>query len=218
VSGATYGSERMVMLGHELTLGGRIISDKRLDYVALGHIHKYQSLSPGNSQPPAVYAGSIERIDFGEVNENKGFILAEIKKGHTTWDFIKLHTRPMHDLPVDTPDQESFMSDIMRQLPEADEVRDAICRVRLTYPVDWEPLLDEKLITEHFRDAFSLQIHKHRLSERRSRLGDTLAVESLSPLELLEKYWLAEDLEEAEIDKLKSLATEVLFAAQEQDQ
>ena len=92
-SGATYGSERTVMLGHELTLGGRIIADKRLDYVALGHIHKHQSLSPGDSQPPAVYPGSIERIDFGEVNEKKGFVLADIAKGHTDWEFIKLETR-----------------------------------------------------------------------------------------------------------------------------
>jgi hypothetical protein len=94
-------------------------------------------------------------------------------------------------------------------------VRNAICRVRLTYPANWEPLLDENLIIDHFRGAFSLQIHKRRLSERRARLGDTLDVESLAPIELLEKYWLAEGLADDEIDSLKTLAAEILFTAEE---
>ena len=51
VQGATYGSERGVMLGHELVLGGRVVSDPRLDYVALGHIHKHQALNPAGSHP-----------------------------------------------------------------------------------------------------------------------------------------------------------------------
>ena len=215
VSGATYGSERSVMLGHELVLGGRIITDKRLDYVALGHIHKHQTLSPAGNQPPAVYPGSIERIDFGEVNEKKGFVLADVSRGHTDCAFIKLQTRPMLDIPVDTPAQETFMADILEQLPEAETVRNAICRVRLTYPANWEPLLDENMIIDRFRTAFSLQIHKRRLSERRARLGDTLDVESLSPIELLEKYWLAEGLSDDEIDGLKTLAAEILFTAEE---
>ncbi len=215
VRGASYGSERTVMLGHELTLGGRIIADPRLDYIGLGHIHKHQSLSPGGNQPPAVYPGSIERIDFGEAREKKGFVLADVTKGHTDWTFVKLQTRRFVDFPVDTPDMGTFMSDIMAGLPPAEEVRDAICRLRLTYPVDWEPLLDESQIAAHFKDAFSLQIQKHRLSERRSRLGDTLAVESLSPIELLEKYWQAEELQEEAIDDLKLLAAEILFVEED---
>jgi len=144
VSGASYGSEQTVSLGQELTLPGRIIADRRLDYVALGHIHKHQSLSPGDSQPPVIYPGSIERIDFGEVKEKKGFILAEISKGHSAWEFIELDTRRFIDYPVHTASADTFMADIMEQLPEQEKIRDAICRLRLTYPADWEPLLDEK--------------------------------------------------------------------------
>ena len=215
VRGATYGSERTVMLGDELTLGGRIIADPRLDYVALGHIHKHQQLSPGDSQPPAIYPGSIERIDFGEAREKKGFVLAEVSKGQTVWQFIPLKTRHMLDFAIDTPDPETFMSDIMSKLPAPEKVRGAICRLRLTYAADWEPLLDEKQIIDYFHEAFSLQIQKHRLSERRSRLGDTLAVESLSPLELLETYWRTIGMESDEITTMRDLAGEVLFAADE---
>jgi exonuclease SbcD len=209
VSGASYGSEQTVSLGQELVLPGRITADTRLDYVALGHIHKHQSLSPG-SHPPVIYPGSIERIDFGEVNEKKGFILAEVAKGHTEWEFIRLKTRHFIDYPVDTASADTFMADIMKQLPQKEKIRDAICRLRLTYPVDWEPLLDEKQITAYFQEAFSLQIQKHRLSERRSRLGDTLEVETLTPIELLEKFWQTEGMEVKAIEALKILAAEVL--------
>lgn len=210
VQGATYGSERMVMLGHELVLGGQIVGDKRLDYVALGHIHKHQSLGARDQHPPIVYPGSIERIDFGEAREEKGYVLAQVAKGSTKWSFVPLQTRRHIDLSIDTPRAETFMADIMRALPKAEAVGGAICRVRLDYPADWEPLLDEKQIANHFAQAFSVQIQRHRRSERRARLGDGVAVESMTPLELLETYWYSKKFDDAEVQELSRLAQEIL--------
>ncbi len=210
VQGASYGSERAVMLGHELVLSGQIVNDKRLDYVALGHIHKHQALTGLQGQPPIVYPGSIERIDFGEANEHKGFVMAEIRKGHTDWRFVRLNTRRFLDIVIDTPDAERFMEDVMNGLPKAEEVSGAICRVQLNYPRDWEPLVDEKAIEDRFQEAFSLQIQKHRQMEKRARLADTAGVESLAPAELLEKYWQSIGLEGEEAQQMQSLAHEVL--------
>jgi len=209
--GATFSSERAVMLGHELTLGGSLVRDKRWDYVALGHIHKHQSLNDGR-HPPIVYPGSIERIDFGEAREKKGFILAEVARGRTTWTFRPLQTRQFIDLDVETPDSDTFMADVMRQLPSQERVADAICRVRLSYPRDWEPLLDEAAIYDYFAQALSIQIQKHRLVDRRSRLGDAAGVESLPPDELLATYWRTIDLDEEESAAMQALATEILAA------
>ena len=50
VEGAKYGAERLVILGNDFTLPPALVKDKRLDYVALGHIHKAQDLNEG-SQP-----------------------------------------------------------------------------------------------------------------------------------------------------------------------
>ncbi len=66
VQGAQLGSERSVMLGSDLILPGALVKDARLDYVALGHIHKAQNLNE-RGYPPVIYPGSIERVDFGEV-------------------------------------------------------------------------------------------------------------------------------------------------------
>ena len=80
VQGASYGNERSVMLGKDLVLSASLVKDKRLDYVALGHIHKAQNLNQ-DGQPPVIYPGSIERVDFGEIDDEKTFVVAEIEKG-----------------------------------------------------------------------------------------------------------------------------------------
>jgi DNA repair protein SbcD/Mre11 len=215
VQGAKYGSERAVMLGHELVLTGSVVNDHRLDYVALGHIHKHQALNDGR-HPPIVYPGSIERINFGEVKEDKGFVLAEVSKGQTNWRFVKLKTRRFIDLKLETRSADSFMADIMAQLPDADKVADAVCRLRLTYPADWETLLDEAALQAYFSEALSFQIQKERLSGRRARLGDTAAVESLSPAELLAQYWQTVGLEEGETAVMQQLAQEILRDLEEE--
>ena len=214
VEGATYSSERAVMIGHDLRLGGNIVNDPRLDYVALGHIHKHQSLS--KRHPPVVYPGSIERVDFGEAKEEKGFVLAEISKGKTTWEFVPLKTRRFIDLKVEPQDADTFMVDVLAQLPEPERVADAVCRVQLIYPRDWETLLDEKEVFEHFSEAFSLQVLKHYRTERRARLGDSAAVEQMSQTELLETYWRTLAMEPEEAEAMQGLVREVLAFGDEE--
>jgi exonuclease SbcD len=210
VQGARYGSERSVMLGQDLMLGGAVVNDKRIDYVALGHIHKHQSLND-ERHPPIIYPGSIERIDFGEARETKGFVLADVSRGECNWQFVKLDTRPFLDFAIESDSAETFMQDILDSLPNPEKVAGAICRVQLRYPREWEPLVDEAAINERFRDAHSLQILKIRDTGDRSRLGDTLAVETLSPEELLTQYWLNIGLEDQEADVMQQLARDVLF-------
>ena len=70
------------MLGADLVLPGSLVRDPRLDYVALGHIHKAQDLNQ-NAHPPVIYPGSIERVDFGEAADDKFFVIAEVTRGKT---------------------------------------------------------------------------------------------------------------------------------------
>lgn len=207
VQGASYGSERLVMLGQELVLQRGLVCDPRFDYVALGHIHKHQSL---NEQPPVVYPGSIERIDFGEAHESKGYVLAEIERGRATWRFVPLETRPFIDHPIRLDGADGFMDIIMKQLPSAERIAGAICRLRLEYPYEQEALLDERAIRERFEGAFDLRLVKHRTGDKRVRLPEGIAVESLSPYELLILHWQTANKSEAEVEALGQLAQEVL--------
>ena len=98
----------------------------------------------------------------------------------------------------------------MALLPPREQVQDAVCRLRLTYPRDWEPLLDEAALYDYFEEALQIQLQKHRQVSKRARLGDTVGVESLSPEELLAKYWQTLGLEDDEAQAMQDLAKEVL--------
>lgn len=208
IGGATFGSERMVMLGQDLMLSKGLVADPRFDYVALGHIHKHQSL---NEQPPVVYSGSIERIDFGEWREPKGFVLAEVERGKPTpWRFVELETRPFHDKSIRLEEADGFMDRLMSQLPDQERIEGAICRLRLEYPHELDALLDEKPIREHFAGAFDLRIVKNRIGGNTSRISRLIAVESLGPYELLRLYWDSKNHNDGEVNELLTLAEEVL--------
>ncbi len=97
LGGATFGSEQSIMLGQDLILNRGDLQPQAFDYIALGHIHKHQQVGPG--APPAVYSGSLERIDFGEEREPKGFITIEIGPGgrgerQVRWEFRPVAARP----------------------------------------------------------------------------------------------------------------------------
>ena len=207
IGGANYGSERMVMLGRDLVLGKGLVADPRFDYVALGHIHKHQSL---NENPPVVYSGSIERIDFGEWREAKGFVLAEVERGKTSWRFVKIETRPFYDQLIRLDEADGFMDRLMGFLPTQERIESAICRLRLEYPNELDALLDEKPIREYFAGAFDLRIVKNRTGGNASKIGRLVAVESLGPYELLRLYWRARNNNDSEVDELLALAEEVL--------
>jgi len=66
-----------------------------VDYIALGHIHKYQKITD-----KMFYSGSIERVNFGELNNTPGFIFVE-KNDTINVSFIPLQVRKMVDLIVD---------------------------------------------------------------------------------------------------------------------
>jgi exonuclease SbcD len=214
VHGARVGSERQIMLGHELVLSPGLVSDPRFDYVALGHIHKHQVL---NDKPPVVYAGSIERIDFGEAGETKGYVLADVDRGHTEWRFVPLETRRFVDLYLKPVEADTFMDEIMGRLPPPDRLAGAICRVQVEFAQAHEALLDEKQLRDHFHQALELRLLKHRLGSDRSRLPPGTAIETLSPYELLALHWRLKERSDAEIDALLALAREVLAVGPDGD-
>ena len=89
VTNAILSSEQSIMMvGHDPVIPLSALTNPAWDYVALGHIHRHQDLHQG-AQPPVVYAGSIERIDFGEEREDKGFVWAQVEKGA-----CHVHLRP----------------------------------------------------------------------------------------------------------------------------
>ena len=64
---------------------------KDFDYIALGHYHEHCEVTSN-----AVYAGSTERLGFGEVGQEKGFIMLDLDIGK--WKFHSIEVREMRDI------------------------------------------------------------------------------------------------------------------------
>ena len=213
VAGASYGGERTVMLGSDLVLPGSLVKDPRLDYVALGHIHKPQDLNQGN-HPPVIYPGSIERVDWGECNDDKFFVIAHVQRGQTQVEWRKLTgIRPFIDHHLSLVSQENVSEALRAALPPPKDLEGAIVRLILEYPRDWESLIDETALQEHIARAFDFHLVRRPTMETRIRLPGDQAIGSLAPLELLDLYWRASHSNEEELPSLIKLAGEVIEAA-----
>lgn len=210
VQGAVYGGERTVMLGGDLVLPGSMMRDPRLDYVALGHIHKPQDLNEG-AHPPVIYPGSIERVDFGEAEDEKFFVIAHVERGQTQVEWRRLEDiRPFIDRFVRLETSEDITKQLRAALPDPEQLEGAVVRLVLEYPREWEAMIDEAALREHTASAFEFHLVKRPQMEARIRIPENQAVGSLTPLELLDLYWNASHTDATEIESLNQLAAQVI--------
>lgn len=72
------GSERTSVIGRDPIFLTSVLANPAFDYVALGHVHRFQDLNPSGG-PPVVYSGSLDRVNFGEEREHKGFCIVTVR-------------------------------------------------------------------------------------------------------------------------------------------
>ena len=76
-------------------------------------------------------------------------------------------------------------------LPSPQEMSDAIVRLVVEYPREWDTLIDETALRKYTEGAFEFHFVKRPQSEARVRIAEGQVVSSLSPLDLLEQYFNA---------------------------
>ncbi len=214
IEGAKFGGERLVMLGNDLVLSGSLVKNPKFSYVAMGHIHKPQDVNEGH-QPPVIYPGSIERVDFGEAKEERFFVVAHIEKGKDTrveWRQLE-GVRKFIDRRTTLSKNENVTESLKAALPSPQEMSDAIVRLIVEYPREWDTLIDETALRKYTEGAFEFHFIKRPQIESRVRIPEGQAVSSLSPLDLLEQYFSASKAKDAE--ELKKLAQEIISGGEE---
>lgn len=212
VLGAKFGGERSVMLGNDLVLPGGMVRDPRLDYVALGHIHKAQNLNEG-MQPPVVYPGSIERVDFGEASDNKYFVIAHVSRGKTEVEWRKLNGRRFIDRHIDIVSADKFTDQMIAALPSLSEMADAIVRLTVFYPREYETSLDEKALREYTETAFEFHLIRRPQMDARLRLPDNQEISSMDHLDLVNMYWKTIGKNPEKREELQSFVKEIISEA-----
>ena len=207
IEGAKFGGERLVMLGNDLTLSGSLVRNPKFSYVAMGHIHKPQDVNK-DQQPPVIYPGSIERIDFGEAGEPRYFVIAHIEKGKNTeveWKELT-GTRRFIERRTSLTSDENVTEVLKSQLPK--DISDAIVKLTVEYPREWDALIDESALRKFASNAFEFHLVKKPKIEARVRIPEGQVVSSMSPLELLGQYLDSAKVNDA--DELKKLAQEII--------
>jgi exonuclease SbcD len=198
VNEASHGSEQNIMIGRDAAIPRSVLADPAFRYVALGHIHKHQSLN-ADLPPPVIYSGSIERIDFGEEHEPKGFVVADIGDGPTTWEFVrgyKRQARPFVTVRADVRDAVDPTAAVVAAIQDKSgtslgsdlDLADTVVRVIVKLRQEQEALLVEREIARALEDAyFVASLQKEVERTERQRLG-AVSVEALTPVQLLERY------------------------------
>ncbi|MCJ7678271.1 MAG: exonuclease SbcCD subunit D [Anaerolineales bacterium] len=199
VAEAKLGSERTVMLGRDVAVMTSTLADPAWDYVALGHIHRHQDLHPGGA-PPVVYSGSLERIDFGEEHEPKGFCWVEVERGAARWQFVPVRARPFQTLRVDARPAEDATAAVVEAVERA-QAEGAVVRVQVQLREDQQAGFRESEVVAALGQAASVTVAREVESDVRMRLGD-LAPEALTPLELIQHYFESRNVAP---DRMRSL-------------
>jgi len=210
VGGAVFSSERSVMLGRDLIIPPGVLKDERLDYIALGHIHKFQDLNAGH-YPPVVYAGSIEKMNFGEMDDTKGFVLADVERKKTTYTFHPLRGRKFLATEIELEEQDGIADTILKKMYSQAEMKDAVYRLRLHYPRKWEPLIDERPIREYADGAFEFYLERNPYSGARVQLSEEMKLAQTSPIDLLDVYWKSNHIDdEGQVKELQRMAAAIM--------
>ncbi len=208
VAGALAGSEKAIMLGRDAAIRPEALADPRWDYVALGHLHRHQAVAAG--QPPIVYSGSIERLDFSEEGEPKGFCRVEVARGNAAWRFVEVAARPFLTIQADVRASRDPTAEVLRIVSGVD-VAGAVVRVMIRLEEHNAALLRDGEIRRALIAAGAdhvAALQQEVAHPLRSRLGQN--PEQRTPEELLIRYFEQQEVPADRLELLLAAARELL--------
>lgn len=215
INGATTGTERSMMLGQDHALFASAVHRPELDYVALGHIHKHQVL---RDNPMVVYSGSLQRVDFSEEEDTKGFCVVDLDpsapQGRRLRDFQfhPVDARPFVTIEASlTAGEEDPTGEVVRAIMRHN-VAGSIVRLKVTLPAELEIHLRDgelraALSSAHYVAAITREVEQ----DRRTRIPPSVA-EGLTPLDALRLYLDGRDVDPERREVLLRYAEELVSA------
>ena len=214
VNGATVGTERSMMLGQDHVLLASTLHQPQLEYVALGHIHKHQILR--DDPPMIVYSGSLQRVDFTEEPDQKGFCLIDLDQEApqgqrlTNFQFRKVDARKFLTIDVEIKAGDPDPTNTVINEIKTKDIDDAVVRIRISIPSELETHLRESEIRMSLETAhYIAAINKESEDNRRTRIDYDVA-EGLQPNQALRLYVQGKDYTDTRQQKLISYGDEII--------
>ena len=204
VENAVFGVERNLAVGRGFTVPLELLARPEFAYVALGHVHRHQFLC---TEPPVVYPGSIERVDFSEEKEEKGFMRIDIVGNRADCRFVPLPARPFRTLRVDCTQAADPLAHLLQALSRV-ELTGAVVRLLYQIHPHQNDRLDPSSLHQALAESFSYQIVPQLVSQLAQPRVPTLGEHSsLDPMVALGQYLDSQDA-------LKTLREDLLHCAQ----
>lgn len=206
VDRAIAGIESELLIGYSLTFPTELFIDKRVDYVALGHIHKHQVIR--GKEPAVVYAGSLERVDFGEEKEDKGFIHVRLNRGDTKYEFHSINPRPFVTVDADVTKSEDATQTLLSKIKK--QIIDG-CVLRVRYRINQDQLatVDDAQLRQAASSALTARFLPEIIPAiNRARLPQLTESAVSSPMTALETY--LGDIEDERKQRLLERARKVM--------
>jgi exonuclease SbcD len=201
------GSERTSLIAHEPKFTAGQLAVPPIDYVALGHIHRYQDLN-ADGDIPVVYCSSLERVTFKERDDQKGFVLIDIDPAQTvrrtTYTFVDTPARRFIDLLLDVRGQVD-PTEVLLQAIDEQNIVDAVIRVRYEIEEDQVHQVDTRRLRSALAEAYAIASIE-RVVEPTERQRRTVVTRDSTVKEAMEQYI-------AQHDNLASLKNDLMEAA-----
>jgi len=186
------------------------LANRAFPYVALGHIHKPQVLSDDwRSGTFAAYSGSLDRVDFGEEGEQKGFYVIDLEGGRLASEphfetvaarrFVTVTATPSTDAPTES---------VVQAVTEAD-ISDAIVRVRVPGPRDLFAMIDLASVRRALAPAYDARVQPVYEQEEVSVRDPRFSTQH-SQAQALEEYVRSETSMARDADELVRLGRELI--------
>ena len=214
VNGATVGTERSMMLGQDHVLLVSALDRPQVEYVALGHIHKHQILRP--DPPMVVYSGSLQRVDFSEEGDEKGFCVIDLDPAApqgqrmTKFEFHKLDARSFVTVDVTLEPQDVDPTATVVRAIARKEIAGAVVRVRISLAAESDAHLKETEIRAALEPAhFIASISREVAGTRRTRISPSEG-EDLQPMQALGLYLDSKNIEGERREKIMRKAEELM--------
>jgi exonuclease SbcD len=141
-----------------------------------------------------VYSGSVEKLDFGDEDDEKGFYVIDIvtessRKKHTAFEFHPTDGRRFLTVAVNLSPQDTDPTAIILAAisGQQEKVKDAIVRLELRLPAEIEGFVKDSEIKNALKEAYYFTIARDIKRESRPRLGQ-FTVSEITPAEALKIY------------------------------
>jgi DNA repair exonuclease SbcCD nuclease subunit len=174
---------------------------ENIDLGVFGHIHIHQQVQ---KTPPVIYTGAVERIDWGECGEEKGFVSISLGES-LEWKFEKVPVREMAKIAVRLNSGDSDpTAKIISSLPA--DVAGAMLRIDIQTGEATRKRIDGRQLAEKLAPAFDYEL---RYSEASGEKASAAAFSS-DPFELVRDFIDANYKSDPRHGDLQKRAREIL--------